>query len=182
MTTTPAGSPPWVRTTAIVDYGGDANKKDYLDIGIINPKTDVSAAQLQRLANDVAAISRTTNAVTIGWTCNDTAPAVPTVTMVKGMAWNYTGAGYAGDTPPTGYPSAARNGNGDVTFTFASSYTDSYGVSGAFAIHAAAPSATSYGNYLCGYAIPTTTTIRLVITVANTGAATLDKSGTCAIW
>jgi hypothetical protein len=39
---------------------------------------------------------------------------------------------YAGDTPPSGFPSASRNGNGDITFTFAASYLDEYGVSGAY--------------------------------------------------
>lgn len=182
MPTIPTGSAPWLRTQSFVDYGGDANKTDYLGIGIINPKTDVSAAQLQRLANDIAAIGRSTPLVTIGWTCNDTAPAVPTITLCRGMAWNYDGAGYAGDTPPTGYPSAARNGDGDITITFASSYTDSYGVSGALALHGAAPSATSYGNYICDYSLPTSLTIRLVIYVANSGAATTDKSGSVMIW
>jgi hypothetical protein len=39
---------------------------------------------------------------------------------------------YEGGAAPTGYPSAARNGTGDVTFTFAASYSDPYGVSYAF--------------------------------------------------
>ena len=39
---------------------------------------------------------------------------------------------YEGGSPPTGFPSGARVGDGSITLTFASSYTDAYGVSYAF--------------------------------------------------
>ncbi len=179
--TTPTGSPPWLRTTSYVDYGGDANKTDYLGIGIINPKTDVSAAQLQRMANDLAACARAVPACTIAYTCNDTAVGHPTVTLCRGMAWNYAGAGYTGDRPPTGYPTVTRAADGDNTITFDSTYTDSYGVSGAFAINAAAPSVASIGNYTADH-VRTATTVRVVTKVGNTGAAALDLLVVVNIW
>jgi hypothetical protein len=41
---------------------------------------------------------------------------------------------YEGNAAPSGFPSASRNGNGDVTFTFASSYQDPYGIAGSFIV------------------------------------------------
>jgi hypothetical protein len=38
---------------------------------------------------------------------------------------------YSGDSPPIGFPQVLRNGNGDVTFIWLSSYTDDYGIYGA---------------------------------------------------
>jgi hypothetical protein len=40
---------------------------------------------------------------------------------------------YEGDDAPTGFPSVARNGNGDFTITFDASYDDEYSVAGAYA-------------------------------------------------
>ena len=83
------------------------------------------------MVSDLAAAARTAPFAVITFLTNDSAPAAPTVEFVA-MMTGVTSASYAGGSPPTGFPSAARNGNGDVTFTFSASYTDEYGVSGAF--------------------------------------------------
>ncbi len=129
---TPAGSPPWLRTNTLNHYGGDVNKENYLSRGAIDATTDVDASQINRLASDTASLQRVMPFCNITLLCSDTAPAAPTieyVSMQTGIAQNYIGS-----SPVTGFPSAARNGNGDVSITFASSYLDSYGVSGNFSI------------------------------------------------
>lgn len=143
--TTPTGSPPWLRTQSITDYGGDANKTDYLGIGVVNPKTDVSAAQLLRHINDVSAIGRVSPFCRIEFETNDqeTPAADPTVLSAIGMKFTYSGPGYAGGSPPTGYPTVTRIADGQVRVTFASSYTDEFGVSGNFEIGAHDASATT---------------------------------------
>lgn len=136
MTTIPTGSPAWLRTAEITQYGGDVNKQNYLSQGVIDAQTDVGAEDFCRITADEAAVTRTSEFATIVYLCNDSSPAAPTIET----AYMMTGVrltSYAGGAPPSGFPSAARNGNGDVTFTFASSYADEYGVSGAFEIRTA---------------------------------------------
>jgi len=129
---TPTGSPAWTRTADHTVYGGNTDKQNYLSRGVIDALTDVGAEALCRLAADMEAVVRTCPFATITYLCNDSSPAAPTIEVVYQM----TGVritSYAGDAAPTGFPSAARNGSGDVTFTFASSYSDPYAVSGSFA-------------------------------------------------
>jgi hypothetical protein len=62
-------------------------------------------------------------------TCDDATPANPSVTVVNQMT-GVRVTSYAGGSPPAGFPTCIRNGNGDVTITWATSYTDDYGVAG----------------------------------------------------
>lgn len=117
MAITPTGAPLWVRTNDFTTYGGHADKRDYQSQGAVDPTTDVTAAQFSRLVEDVAQLSRVAEFVTLTVQCNDSSPAVPTIVSRNQLA----------GAPPTG----VRNGNGDVTLTFASSYLDAYAVSGA---------------------------------------------------
>ncbi len=158
----PTGSPPWVRTTSFGDYGGHLSKRDYLSVGSINSETDLSAAEFSRMVSDLACVARTAPFAVITFLCNDTAPAAPTIEAVYMMTGVRTSS-YAGASPPSGFPSAARNGNGDVTFTFASSYNDEYGVAGSFAIRFANGSvhATSGVHRVATTEIATSTTLRV---------------------
>jgi hypothetical protein len=131
MAITPTGAPCWTRQTSHTDYGGNTLKQNYMGQGVMNALTDVGAEDFCRLCSDMAAVARTASMWVITYECNDTAPAAPTVNIVHGM----TGVqlvSYEGNAAPTGYPSAARNGNGDVTFTFDATYDDEYGVAGAW--------------------------------------------------
>lgn len=131
MAITPTGAPPWTRQTSHVDYGGNVNKRNYMGQGVVNALTDVGAEDFCRMCSDMAAVARTAAMWVITYLCKDSVPAAPTIEIVDGM----TGVrlvSYAGDAAPTGFPSAARNGNGDVTFTFGASYSDDYGVAGAW--------------------------------------------------
>ncbi len=132
MAITPTGSPAWTRQADHTNYGGNTLKQNYLGQGVVNALTDVGAEDFCRLCSDMAAVARTASMWVINYTCSDTSPAAPTVSIVHGM----TGirlVSYVGSSPPTGFPSATRNGNGDVTFTFAATYNDEYGVAGAWA-------------------------------------------------
>lgn len=132
MAITPTGGPAWLRTAAFTTYGGHSSKENYLSRGAIDANTDVAAEEFSRMVSDVAATVRTAPFAVIGYLNNDSSPAAPTVETVYMMTGVRTSS-YAGGSPPTGFPSAARNGNGDVTFTFAASYADEYGVTGVYA-------------------------------------------------
>lgn len=132
MAIVPSGLPAWTRTASHTNYGGDTNKRNYLSRGVIDALTDVGAEAICRIAADLEAISRTSPFASITYLCNDGSPAAPTIEVVFGMVGVRT-TSYAGDAAPTGFPSAARNGAGDATFTFLSSYTDAYGIAGSFA-------------------------------------------------
>jgi len=116
MSVTPTGSPAWVRSNGHTAYGGNINKVNYQSVGTINPRTDLSAENLCRIAADLAAVARVSPFAVMTFTCDDTTPAPPTITSYYAMAGN----------PPT----PTRNGNGDVTFAWEGSYVDDYGVAG----------------------------------------------------
>jgi hypothetical protein len=88
--------------------------------GVTDPTSDVSAEQFSRMVEDVAMLARSGSFGTLTYQCNDSSPADPTVISWDGMV----------STTPTG----TRNGDGDVTWTWAASYTDAYGVSAGFNI------------------------------------------------
>ncbi len=127
MAITPAGLPCWSRTSDFSSYGGNVNKYNYASIGCVNPLTDVTAEQHARLCEDVAAAARTAAFAVFTVQCDDTTPGPPTV-LACDMMTGVQLASYVGDAPPTGFPTFTRNGNGDVTATFETSYTDAYGV------------------------------------------------------
>jgi len=116
MSITPTGSPAWVRSNGHTAYGGDINKTNFQSIGTINPRTDLSAENICRIAADLAAVARTAPFAVMTYTCNDTAPAAPTIDNYFAMAGSS--------------PLAARLADGSVLFTFDNSYTDDYSVSG----------------------------------------------------
>lgn len=159
MAITPSGSPAWTRTADHTQYGGNVNKTDFMSIGSINAKTDVSAAEYCRAASDLAAAARTAPMWVITYLNNDSSPAAPTVEIALGMT-GVSLVSYAGGSPPAGFPSAARNGNGDVTFTFASSYNDEYGVAGGFSVLSALASVQG-----TAHRSPTTTTTATTVRV-----------------
>jgi hypothetical protein len=116
MSITPTGNPAWVRSNGHTAYGGNVNKVNYQSVGTINPRTDLSAENLCRIAADLAAVARVSPFAVVTFTCDDTTPAAPTVSNYYAMA----GA----------VPIATRNGNGDVTFAWSGTYNDDYGVAG----------------------------------------------------
>jgi hypothetical protein len=172
---TPSGSPAWVRNAGITDYGGATDKANYMSQGVINPRTDVGAAAFMRMAEALKSCA-TTGAFCVGHvTCNDAVPAAPTINACLIMPSGKAAVAYEGDAAPTGFPSFARNGTGDVTGTWASSYTDAYGVAGAFAPAMAFGGADSASN-LNVPALVSGQTVQFSMFTADTGAAIADSS------
>ena len=181
MTINPSGGPPWLRTAGITDYGGHVSKANYMARGIINPKTDVGADAIMRLSDHLSSAVRTASTLKITYTNNDSSPAAPSVNSIV-LQTGIDLDGYVdGSSPPSGFPSFARNGTGDITLTVASSYTDAYGVSGAFAIHGAEATVNGSGNVNAS-AVWTATTVRVRVYTADTGAALADQQVTVDIW
>lgn len=131
MAITPTGSPAWTRTAGISQYGGNVDKRNYMGIGPIDALTDWSAEEICRMTADLAACVRTAPFAVITFTTNDLSPAAPTISAINLMT-GVLSVSYAGNAAPAGYPSASRVGDGRVRFAFSSSYSDEYGVSGAF--------------------------------------------------
>lgn len=176
---TPTGSPAWLRLASYAHYGGDVNKHNFLSQGSIDPTTDISAEEHARLAADMEAVARTCPFAVITYLNNDSSPAAPTIQSVY-MMTGVRSTTYAGDAAPTGFPSAARNGTGDVTFTFDSSYTDPYSVSGAFSISHVGTGVQSTTAATAVPEIATSTTVRVRCFAA--GVATGDKRVTIEVW
>jgi hypothetical protein len=152
MTVTPTGDPLWARTADHTIYGGHADKANYQSQGAINPKTDVTAEEFSRMVEDLAMVGRVLGFCKLKVTCNDSSPAAPTFDWVN-MMTGIRSTSYAGDSPPTGFPSGARLGDGSITITFASSYSDAYGVSEAFTPEWADPRGASTSTAHCTYLI-----------------------------
>jgi hypothetical protein len=116
MSITPAGQPVWLRANSHTTYGGNVNKANYQSQGVVNPKTDVGAEHWARIAADLEALGNVAPFGTLTYTQDDAGTNDPTVVSYEGMA----------GATPTG----ARQGNGDVIWTFPSAPTDAYGVAG----------------------------------------------------
>lgn len=179
MTITPTGNPAWTRSVSHEDYGGSVNKQNYQSIGVVNARTDVGAEGFSRQVSDQAAAVRTAEMGVFTYLNNDTGTDPPTIEaalLMTGIAAN----SYEGDAPPTGFPSAARNGDGDVTFTFAASHTDEYGVAAAWA-----PTQCTVSCYGSTFADATYEisgqTVRVRVFDAA-GAAETDRRVTLVVW
>lgn len=149
MATTPSGNPAWVRSNDHTNYGGHVNKKNYNDVPIVNPKTDVGAEHLTRIAADLAAVAKMADFAVLNITMGSGSDT-PTVNQCRMMTGIYTGSGYTGTSPPTGYPSVVGVQNGVADITFASSYSDAYSVSGTFAPSFARAGLAVYGASASG--------------------------------
>ncbi len=180
MAIAPAGSPAWTRAASHTFYGGNVNKENYLSRGAIDPLTDVAAEEFSRAQSDLAACARTQPFAVITLQCNDTSPAAPTIWSVL-MMTGVRLTSYPGDTPPTGFPSGARNGTGDITLTFASSYLDEFGVSGSFAPIQAKGTGAS-GSTFVGVTCEISGVTVVVRCFDSAGAAVADKYATITVW
>lgn len=180
----PTGSPAWSRTTTLSDYGGDSTKTDYLGVGSLNSKTDVSTANFLRMCADLLAVVRTAPLCEITYTSRDSTSQDPLVTMVSGMWGTYVGAGYNGGTPPTGFPTVTLSTTGLHLINLASSYTDDYGVAQAVSINAATASVAGTLTGVVAVPLVSTATFEVDVYVytASTGAAVADKTITVAIY
>ena len=116
MAITPAGQPSWARVNDHTAYGGDLNKQNYLAQDAVDPRTDITAQNLCRIAEDLAAFARMADFAKVTAQLNDTSPAAPTILSYRSLA-------------PSSTPATARVADGRARFTWDDSYVDSYGVS-----------------------------------------------------
>jgi hypothetical protein len=175
----PTGFPAWARTADHSHYGGHVAKKNYQSQGVTNPRTDVGAEAIVRLASDVAAAVRTAKFFSGTFTNRDTSPAAPTVSSVE-MMTGILQASYDGSAPPSGFPGAVRVSTGRVRFTFATSYTDEYGVSAAFTPRRA--KASGHGSSFCTCTCSITGQTVDVFCWDAAGNALGDKTVTLTVW
>ena len=179
--TDPTGLPAWERTAGIADYGGSTSKADWLGIGVTNPDTDVAAAHLMRLADHLASVVRVAPFANLTITCNDAAPAAPTISLCD-MMTGVCLVSYEGNAAPAGFPSAARVGDGNFTVTFASSYTDSYSVAGDFEIRNLKVDANSANNINATATGAGGQVATVYVFTADTGVAVQDETVSLSVW
>jgi hypothetical protein len=126
MTTIPSGAPGFTRRIAVIDYGGHPLKRDYQAQGVVNPKTDLAAAQFLRICADAAAAIRMAAFCQLTLQCNDSSPAAPTVSAIRQMN-KISDVGYEGNAPPYAYfPTIVRLGNGSVRATWPTTQEDDF--------------------------------------------------------
>jgi hypothetical protein len=85
------------------------------------------------MTNDMACVVRTAPfavLTVLGRDSESKPPRIESANLMTGVR----AVKYEGDEAPSGFPSGAHVGTGDLTITFPTSLTDSYGVAGAFAI------------------------------------------------
>jgi hypothetical protein len=169
MPVTPTGLPAWTRTASIEQYGGHVDKENYLSLDAIDPLTDITAQGYARLTADVMAAALTSPFAVI--TMRESGGSV-TVESAFMMPTGARLAPYAGASPPAGYPGVTRTATGRFVVGFATSYTDPYGVSGAFAARGAVATA---GNST--FASANATLLGVVLGVETVQVDVLDAAG-----
>ncbi len=177
----PTGSPLWVRTVDFAHYGGNTEKSNYLSRGAIDALTDVDATQFARFTADAAAIAHVVPFCTLTVECNDAPSTLPPTFHYVHMATGVRLVSYEGDSAPTGFPSGARNGDGHITITFASTYDDPYAVSGAFSISHAKVSMLHTAVARAVAQVSTSTTVVLRAFDAS-DAALVDAKMCLSVW
>ena len=177
----PTGLPAWTRTAGIEVYGGYPTKTNYQSQGVVNPRTDVGAEGFSRMTGDMAAVARTAAFLVLTYLNDDTTPAAPTIESVLMMTGVRLSSSYPGNVAPTGFPSAVRNGAGDVTFTLDSSYDDEYGVAAPFTVTRARTSAHGSVYFSPQWEIVSATQVR-VRCLTSAGSASSDKRVTLTLW
>ncbi len=176
--TTPNGSPAWVRNASHETYGGHTDKTNYQSQGVVNPRTDVGAEQFQRLTADAAAIARVSHFAVMTILNRDSTAQDPTVEFCALQTGLQT-ASYDGGSPPTGFPGVTRSSDGVSVITFASSYTDEYGVSGSFTPRQCIPGQAGATGFDIGYVISGQT---VTLDATSGGSPVQDKRITLEVW
>ena len=152
--TTSYGTPPWNRTMALGDYGGDLNKRNYGGRGVVDPRTDIDAGQINRMAADLCALSRTAafSVVTVD------GATTPNVTHAVVGAVETVSAGYVGSSPPDGFPTVTRVATGHFKLVWETTYADASGATADFTPIVAVPSIAGSGSDIavCSSVISTT--------------------------
>jgi hypothetical protein len=134
MTILPSGNPLWLRAPGITQYGGDANKKDYGGIGVVNAQTDISAAQYARMTADLAAVARVTPLMRLLVVTASGAPFAAVTWCAP--AWGAPVSYVDGAVPPSSiYPVVTASAATSFAVAVPASIADDYGIAGAVTPH-----------------------------------------------
>jgi hypothetical protein len=121
----PDGNPIWSRAPSIQQYGGHPEKHDYLNMGVVNAKTDIAAAQFLRMTADQASVSRVCSLLKMRIT-----PTATTITVDWcAPAWAQPGS-YSGNPasgPTNQYPTVSHSG-ANLVIQLPATAADDYGV------------------------------------------------------
>lgn len=176
--TLPTGDPPWLRNASHETYGGNLAKVNYRSQGVTNPRTDVGAEDFVRLANDLAAVVRTSPFVTLVMQADDTNGDPPDI-LYCAMQTGVQAASYVGNAPPAGFPVVTHVSAGIHEITFSPDYPDEYGVIGAFVPRAVTVSAAGSAPFDVTYEISGSV---VTIYVTSGGSPYLDQRVTVEVW
>lgn len=123
------GTPYWTRTSVVGDYDGSIEKQNYNGIGIINPRTDVSAEGYNRVAATLVSLANVAPVCVINFQGRESGSLTPLILSCMlgngAMALNYDNT-----SVPTGFPTVVNAGSGIYTVTMPTAMTDQFGVSG----------------------------------------------------
>jgi hypothetical protein len=116
---TPTGQPSWTRTATPDVYGAVPGLHDLGNVGAVNAKTDITAAQYTRMAADVTSAVRS---APLFWISMQAVLPVLGGDYVQVLQcspqWDVPSGPYSGLTPPSGsYPTVEISGT-TITLTF----------------------------------------------------------------
>ena len=178
MAITPNGSPSWVRNASHETYGGHTDKTNYQAQGVVNPRTDVGAEAIVRMAADLAAATRTMPFAVLTFVGRDSTTDHPNVEFCS-LQTGLQITTYVGDSPPSGFPTVTRSSDGVHVITFATSYLDEYGVSGSFAPTMALPGPAG----ATGFDVSSVVSGQTVTVYSTSGGSPIqDKRVTVEVW
>lgn len=178
MAIVPTGSPSWVRNADYATYGGHTSKINYQGQGKVNARTDVDATEYARMTADLAALVRVAPFCTLTFTARDASVLDPMVNAVL-MQTGVTSVAYAGNAPPSGFPSVERVADGNYLVTFDAAYVDAYGITGAYQpVHAVGS-----GHGASGLDVTTVIGVSTAnVYVTSGGIAAPDEKTTITFW
>lgn len=168
MTVSPEGLPAHARASGITTFGGHTNKRNKGNVGTVDPETDLSAEQFSRLVDIVRAAEKTIPFAVLTFSNNDASPAAPTI--------NYYHRQYGAE------PTVERISDGYVRITFASAYTDDYGVEESFSIRHLAADSHGIGSHIAKAAKESDQAILVRCINSTDGTAVADLDVTLRIW
>lgn len=147
--TTPNGLPAWTRSADHTYYGGHLEKDNYNGEPIVNPKTDVGAGAIKRMATDLAAVARMSDFAKIKFESVGAGGFITVTTcqmMTGAISASYNGAG-----PPAGFPAVKQMASGVYRITIGTAYEDDYSVSAIFEPVFSSATCLSVGAFVRSY-------------------------------
>lgn len=175
---TVTGSPPWNRTMVWQDYGGDPEKHNYGRRGVVDPRTDIDAGQVQRMAADLACVCRTMPFAVLRVTPSGTSVPVVTSAVVGPVP---APASYTGNAPPSGMPTVARSSAGSYQHTFPSPYVDPAGSAATFTPRLASATIVGTGAYVAA-AVISGGRVNVYVRASDTGALVDSVAYSLEVW